>query len=69
MNRYTFVLQIHPGGLSTLENLSTSERIPIADLEAVGPQVERWLAQLPSAPSPSASALDGERPSPGTPPS
>lgn len=46
MNRYTFVIQVHPGGLSTLENLSTHERIPLSDLAAVGPQIERWLAGL-----------------------
>jgi hypothetical protein len=46
MNRYTFVIQIHPGGLSTLENLSTNERIRLSDLATVGPQIERWLAGL-----------------------
>ena len=46
MNRYTFVIQIHPDGLSTLENLSTSERVRISELSAVGPQIERWLATL-----------------------
>jgi hypothetical protein len=46
MNRYTFVLQVHPDGISTLENLSTYELIQISDLAAVGPQIERWLAAL-----------------------
>jgi hypothetical protein len=46
MNRYTFVVHVHPGGLSTLENLSTHERVRIADMAAVGPQIERWLAEL-----------------------
>jgi hypothetical protein len=46
MNRYTFVLQVHPNGHSTLENLSSHERVPVADLGEVGPQIERWLAEL-----------------------
>jgi len=46
VNRHTFVIQVHPEGVSTLENLSTHERIRIADMAAVGPQVERWLAEL-----------------------
>jgi hypothetical protein len=44
LKRYTFVVQIHPGGLSTLENLSTQERVEIVDLTALCPQIERWLA-------------------------
>jgi hypothetical protein len=48
MNRYTFVIQIHPEGISTLENLSTQERIRVPDLAAVGAQIERWLESLPA---------------------
>jgi hypothetical protein len=44
MNRYTFVVQVHPKGISTLENLSTHERVSLPELSAVGPQIERWLA-------------------------
>lgn len=51
MNRYTFVIQIHPEGISTLENLSTHERIRVSDLTAVGPQIERWLAALHGSPT------------------
>jgi hypothetical protein len=47
MRRYTFVVQVHPEGISTLENLSTHERIPLSGLDAVGPQIERWLAEPP----------------------
>jgi hypothetical protein len=54
MNRYTFVVQVHPRGISTLENLSTQERVSLPELSAVGPQIERWLAQ----------ASDGLRPTP-----
>jgi hypothetical protein len=54
MNRYTFVIHVHADGPSTLENLSTDERIQVADLAAVGPQIERWVAALPAA-------TDGER--------
>jgi hypothetical protein len=43
VNRFTFLVQVHPEGISTLENLSTHERIPIPDLAAIGPQIERWL--------------------------
>lgn len=46
MNRYTFVIQVHPDGPTTLENLSTRERIPLSDLDAVGAQIERWLSAL-----------------------
>ena len=64
MNRYTFVIQVHADGPSTLENLSTRERVPVADLAAVGPQIERWLAALPGPSSPGVSARDGEGPLP-----
>jgi hypothetical protein len=49
MNRYTFVVQVHPDGISTLENLSTHERLQVLDLAAVGPQIERWLEGLTAA--------------------
>ena len=46
MTRYTFVVQVHPAGISTLENLSTRERIQVVDLSAVGRQIEEWLESL-----------------------
>jgi hypothetical protein len=46
MHRYTFVIHIHPDGLSTLENLSTHERVPVSDLDTVGGQIEHWLKDL-----------------------
>lgn len=46
MNRYTFVIQVHPGGHSTLENLSTHECVRISDMASVGAQIGRWLAEL-----------------------
>jgi hypothetical protein len=46
LNRYTFVVQVHPDGISTLENLTTHERIPISDLAAVGAQIAEWLGSL-----------------------
>jgi hypothetical protein len=52
VTRYTFVIQIHPDGLSTLENLSTHERIRVSDLATVGPQIERWLEGLTSPTTP-----------------
>jgi hypothetical protein len=50
MNRYTFVIQVHDNGPSTLENVNTHELISVPDLDAVGPQIERWLAALHSSP-------------------
>jgi hypothetical protein len=47
LKRYTFVVQVHPEGISTLENLSTHERIRLPELADVGPQIERWLAEAP----------------------
>ena len=49
MNRYTFVIQVYPGGISTLENLGTKERVRISELAVVGPQIERWLDDQPGA--------------------
>jgi hypothetical protein len=46
VKRFTFVVQVHPEGISTLENLGTNERIRISDMAAVGPQIERWLGEL-----------------------
>jgi hypothetical protein len=51
MTRYTFVVQIHPDGPSTLENLSTHERVRVSDLASVGPQIEQWLEHLTAAAS------------------
>ena len=65
MKRYTFVVQVHREGISTLENLSTHECIRLQELAAVGAQIERWLAEEPgkissdrasSEPDPSESA-------------
>ena len=47
MNRYTFVVQVHPEGISTLENASTNERVALTELAEVAPRIERWLAELP----------------------
>jgi hypothetical protein len=46
VNRYTFVVQVHPDGISTLENLATHERVQVAEFAALGPQIERWLQAL-----------------------
>jgi hypothetical protein len=43
VTRHTFVVQVHPDGPTTLENLSTHERVRVTDLSAVGPQIEQWL--------------------------
>jgi hypothetical protein len=47
VNRFTFLVQIHPEGISTLENLGTHERVRISELAAIGPQIERWLVDQP----------------------
>jgi hypothetical protein len=52
VNRFTFVVQVHPEGISTLENLSTHERVSISDLDTVGPQIERWIAEQAAATPP-----------------
>ena len=43
MNRHTFVIQIYPEGSSTLENLTTRERVQVSALTALAPQIETWL--------------------------
>jgi hypothetical protein len=58
VTRYTFVVQIHPDGLSTLENLSTHERVRVTDLATVGPQIERWIEAL--SPTTAVHARGGE---------
>jgi hypothetical protein len=58
VTRYTFVVQIHPDGLSTLENLSTHERVRVSDLATVGPQIEQWLEGLTAAAT--AQPIEGE---------
>jgi len=50
IGRRTFVLQVRPDGSSTLENAVTGERVRLDDLAAVGPTVERWLADTGSGP-------------------
>jgi hypothetical protein len=60
MNRYTFVIQVHDNGPSTLENLSTHERIQVIDFAAVGPQIERWLSALHASATSIASAAHAE---------
>jgi hypothetical protein len=49
VKRHTFVVHVHPDGISTLENLSTQERVRLGDLNEIGPQLERWLADQPDA--------------------
>jgi hypothetical protein len=46
MIRYTFVVHVHPGGISTLENLRTREVVQVEDVVSVGPQISRWLRDL-----------------------
>jgi hypothetical protein len=49
VNRFTFVVQVHPEGISSVQNLSTEERVPISELAELGPLIERWLAELAEA--------------------
>ena len=50
MQRYTFVVQVHRHGVSTLENLSSAQRVRIEQLDEVGPQIERWLVEMEPRP-------------------
>jgi hypothetical protein len=68
MNRYTFVIHVHPDGPSTLENLSTRECVPLSDLDVVGAQIERWLAALPAGVGPDEPRLGKTSGSHGRPP-
>jgi hypothetical protein len=61
VKRYTFVVQIHPEGISTLENLSTQERVRLDELDAVGPQIERWLAEDPDSATRVAPGIEPDR--------
>jgi hypothetical protein len=63
MRRYSFVVQVHPDGVSTLENLSTRERVRVGDLGEVGPKIESWLALLeaPRPPEVAAAADSADR--------
>jgi hypothetical protein len=58
VTRYTFVVQIHPGAVSTLENLATRERVRVADLATVGPQIERWVERLRERESAASAEVD-----------
>jgi hypothetical protein len=60
MNRYTFVIHVHSDGPSTLENLNTNEMIQVAELAAVGSQIERWLEALHPARGSGAFMADGK---------
>jgi hypothetical protein len=59
VTRHTFVVQVHPDGPTTLENLSTHERVRVTDLAAVGPQIEQWLDGLAAVAVPK--AIGGEQ--------
>jgi len=64
VQRFTFVVQVHPEGISTLENLSTHERVRISQPAEVGPLIEKWLedSAQASADSRSAAAPSPEKP-------
>jgi hypothetical protein len=67
VNRYTFVVQVHPGGISTVENLSTHERVRVAEMDEVGPQIDRWLAELDVSPDGVSTAPAPTESAPGSP--
>jgi hypothetical protein len=62
MNRHTFVIQIYPEGISTLENLTTRERVQVSVLTAVAPQIETWLEALADSQAISARPYGGDTP-------
>jgi uncharacterized protein (DUF2342 family) len=43
MRRQSFIVQVHPGGISVVENLRTRERVGVEELNAVGALIERWV--------------------------
>jgi hypothetical protein len=43
MRRWSFIVQVHPGGVTVVENLRTRERVRVEELNAVGAQIERWV--------------------------
>jgi hypothetical protein len=43
--RQTFLLQVRPDGVSTLENVGTGQRVRVDELAAVATWVERWIAE------------------------
>ena len=43
MGRRTFVVHVHAEGPCTVEDLSTRERVAVADLATIGLQIEDWL--------------------------
>jgi hypothetical protein len=60
MSRDTFVLQVHPGGVSTLETVRTRERVRIEGLDSVGAQVERWISDASAQRAPKPVSSDPE---------
>lgn len=45
LDRHTFLVQVHPGGISTVENLRTRERVRVEELGTLGDLVERWVEE------------------------
>lgn len=60
VRRYTFIVQVRPGGIATLENLSTREQIPVRELGRIGAQIEQWLEALTGADARTGSAMADE---------
>ena len=50
MGRRTFVVHVHAEGPSTVEDLSTRERVAVADLATIGAQIEGWLKRAEVSP-------------------
>ena len=50
IGRRTFVVHVHAEGPSTVEDLSTRERVAVADLAAIGSQIEGWLERAELSP-------------------
>jgi hypothetical protein len=66
VNRYTFVVQVHPDGISTVENLTTRERVRVDDMSVVGSQIERWLDDLELSLAPASSEPARSESAPGS---
>jgi hypothetical protein len=68
VQRFTFVVQVHPDGIKTLENLSTHERVPVTELVEIGPMIERWLELLDEGERASSAPGGHHRTGPGSDP-
>lgn len=49
LGRHSFLVQVHRGGIATIENLRTRERVPVEELSTLGSLVDRWVEEAAAA--------------------